>query len=200
MNMKKLLIVLLGLAVMSCNSSENKSATDEIKADSSSAAILEKDSASIANDETEQADDCVFDQSTQTEDFMKLTGIKNYSWDAKTRTATKVTENGDTLKLQRGGCDHYTVGVWKVESIHKTHSHDNGKWISEAIELGEYLKDELDLDKVKKAIQNKKYDLIEMDNGDMIQFHDQSLVDMNYTIERSSNENQTEIGIFMYMN
>lgn len=190
--MKLNILILIAVIAFSCQnaSNETEASTDD------SISIVEKNQPAIELDTN-----CIFDQTTQNDSFMLQTGIKDYTWEYRQRTATHVAENGDTLRFQRGGCDHFTVGVWRVSSLHKGHNHSSKHdWINEALELANYLKDELNVLALQKAAANENYDLMDIENGQMLMFSEQGLADMHYTIEKTSDENFEYLAIYMYMN
>jgi hypothetical protein len=190
--MKYSILILIVLIAFSCQNASDEATTNEI------------DSSSIAENNVPAVEldtNCIFNQETQNDSFMVQTGIKDYTWDYSQRTATHVAENGDTLKFQRGGCDNFTVGVWRVSSLHTGHKHNSKHdWINEALELADYLKDELNVMALQKAAANETYDLMDIDNGQMLFFNSEGLADMHYTIEKKSDENFEYLAIYMYMN
>jgi hypothetical protein len=49
-------------------------------------------------------DDCFFDQTTQTDEFLaEIPEFSDYIWDNVQKVATILLDDGDTLKVKRGG-------------------------------------------------------------------------------------------------
>jgi hypothetical protein len=85
-------------------------------------------------------DDCIFDQATQTDEFIKdIEEFKNYSWDDKTKEATIILENGDTLIAQRGGCNHFGISGLLIEKrgveepLDQNYIFEKGLWIAQRL-------------------------------------------------------------------
>lgn len=56
--------------------------------------------------------DCIFDQKTQNDDFLKgIEELKEYSWDAISKTATIKFSNKEILEIYRGGCNHFSLNA-----------------------------------------------------------------------------------------
>lgn len=57
-------------------------------------------------------DTCIFDQSTQTDDFLKgIEELKGYVWDNKTKTATVKLSEEEKIEIYRGGCDVFAMST-----------------------------------------------------------------------------------------
>lgn len=102
-------------------------------------------------------DDCIFDQKTQNDDFLKGNlAFKNYSWDTETKTATIPLEDGDTLEIYRGGCMHFSVIATFVTHRSIVDYNDWEEvykivyWIAQSLE-------EFDYELLKKAINEKDF-------------------------------------------
>ncbi|WP_340154053.1 hypothetical protein [uncultured Marivirga sp.] len=85
-----------------------------------------------------QDSDCVFDLSTQTDDFIKeIEETETYTWDDSKKEATILLDNGDTLIAHRGGCNHFGVSGTlikenvRLENIDKSYIIQSGIWIAE---------------------------------------------------------------------
>lgn len=75
-------------------------------------------------------DECVFDTSTYkftTQALKKYKSNIKYTWDDKEKEAKTVLQNGDTLTLHIGGCDHFSYSATLITSI----SFDDTKALTE---------------------------------------------------------------------
>ena len=60
--------------------------------------------------EKKSDDPCIFDQATQTDDFLKgKKGLEDYSWNQKTKIAEIVLNDHWSLSVIRGGCDTFEL-------------------------------------------------------------------------------------------
>lgn len=65
---------------------------------------------SVVEQESLESDDCIFDQQTQTDEFLRnIIELSGYYWDKESKTASIILENGDSLLITRGGCYHFGV-------------------------------------------------------------------------------------------
>ncbi len=68
-----------------------------------------------------EENDCVFDTSTYkftTEALKKYRDNIKFAWDNKDNSATTILDNGDTLNISIGGCNHFGYSATLYSSIH----------------------------------------------------------------------------------
>ena len=101
-------------------------------------------------------DNCTFDIKTQDDNFLKnIEELKDYKWDQKNKTATIDIYPNETIKIYRGGCNHFLL---KAEFlVPKTFTFEKNKeyifkrilWISKLIY------DDEDFVEIEKCILKK---------------------------------------------
>ncbi|RIJ42554.1 hypothetical protein [Pontibacter oryzae] len=181
-------LLLVGL-VISCNSPiaehQNSIPTDSTV---KQAETMPNNVASSAGSSYEESmDDCIFDQETQTDEFLKnVSELNNYSWDNDKRTATVILETGDTLLIYRGGCNHFSVAA---EFRFRKDKTDYSRWSNvyeKVLWIANLLDKEFDYNELKQAINSKNltYKRLEETETDEVLFNDPSLQEQNYKIER----------------
>lgn len=76
--------------------------------------------------------DCVFDLAQQTDDFLIThAALRNHIWNNDTKTATVYLENGDTIFIERGGCQYFNFYItqkfrhseWNIKQTQKIYQH-----------------------------------------------------------------------------
>lgn len=213
--MNKLVIFLIPILIFSCNNSEkNKEVMQKEVKDNevevveqvaletlvTSAEVednvrLEHPTIEEANDENE--DDCIFDQATQTDEFLHgISELENYSWDAEQKVATIPLNTSDTLLIRRGGCYHFGVSA---EFILYRRSIDYSKWenvFERVLWISKLLESEFAYEDIKEEIENSKI-RIEEDN---VSFQSEYLGDNNYSLYRKIEEGKTVIELSYYIN
>ncbi|MEZ5042925.1 MAG: hypothetical protein R2828_23725 [Saprospiraceae bacterium] len=149
----------------------------------------------------ESSNDCTFDQTTQTDAFVKaIPTIQSYTWDPVTHTATIPQPNGDTLELFRGGCDHYAVGG-RIKTLQSVDLSNTQSWIGKALQLAEIMKSEMEVDSLRKAIQQKDFVIEAYDEHHYeLGFTNEYLMMENYTFSAAKLDKTTIICASWYMN
>ncbi len=57
-------------------------------------------------------EDCIFDQATQTDDFLKgIKELEGYTWDDEAKTAEIILNDHWFLSITRGGCDSFSMSM-----------------------------------------------------------------------------------------
>lgn len=148
-------------------SSCNNSSYNALKSNDSTNKLIVNLESDDANQEFSQKgsnkqikNDCIFDLSTQTDDFIKnIPEFSNYVWNHSTKTGVVTLDGGEKLTVKRGGCNHFEVlGQW----IQKNRNHtiadidfwvEQGKWISSRILT------DTDYSELDKMISERHYDL-----------------------------------------
>ncbi|MDF3078150.1 MAG: hypothetical protein K0S09_2039 [Sphingobacteriaceae bacterium] len=107
------IVFLLTAVIISCSNSSQKSNSKSLKIDS-----LKK--VEMKGFTEPENSDCVFDTSTYkftTQALRKYKADIKFSWDDIEKEAKAVLENGDTLSLHIGGCDHFSYSATLVTDI-----------------------------------------------------------------------------------
>ena len=151
--------------------------------------------------ENTESEDCVFDQATQTDEFLKdVKELKGYRWNNASRSATYVLESGDTLLITRGGCHHFTVSA---EFRLKKDRTDYSKWnnvYQKVLWIAKALDNEFDYEELKKDIDLEKVTIEDYGYADVASFDNEILVDNGYTIERTLHPGSTTIRLSKTLN
>ena len=138
-------------------------------------------------------DDCIFDQKTQTDKFLKdNASFNSYTWDQKTKTATIPLEGGDTLLVYRGGCMHFSV---IATFISHNSTIDYNDW-EEVYKIAYWIASELDeynLERLKKGIDEKAYYLEDYSHNVKDEVLEFKAPISGYSLERILGQNVTTI-------
>ena len=156
--MKKSIVIFLAILAFSCGNKKERR----------SEALEQKDLIT--------EDDCIFDQSTQTDEFLKdIQALKSYVWDYESRTATILLENHDTLLISRGGC--YDFGVSAEFRIRNdTMNYKNWNMVFEKVLwIAKILESEFDYTRIKENIESNEIVIENYDGYDAVSFSDEYL-------------------------
>jgi len=202
--MKHLIYFLILIFTYSCNQNNRTDSnlktdlnvkTNQIKTDT--VANLEQKSEDLIQDTS----DCIFDQLTQTDEFLKgINELNGYKWDYKTRTATIILQNQDTLFITRGGC--YDFGV-SAEFRLRFDTTDYSEWknvFKKVLWIAKVLDNEFSYQEIKNEIDSSKIVIENSDFGDIIGFSSEHLQDSHYEISRKIEKDYTVITISYYIN
>lgn len=145
--------------------------------------------------------DCIFDQSTQNDDFLKdINELKNYTWDSKKKTATIKISNQETLKIHRGGCDHFSLDAEFI--VPKSITFQNNKeyifskilWVSELLYKS-------DFKAIKAVLDNNQISISqESSNFIFINLMDKELYEGFFISFKSENTEYNTFSISYYIN
>jgi len=162
------LLLLSVFVVFSCSNSEHaeKNPVDQHTEKTDSASLKNSETGSIEQQNSNNSsDDCVFDTSTfkfTIEALQKFNKNISYIWDDKEKQAIVPLENGDTLILHIGGCNHFSYcATFKTDSsvFHdKTFLFNKAEWLAK-----NFFTNGFDEGFVY-YIRNKKYQLERDDN------------------------------------
>jgi hypothetical protein len=97
------------ISIDSVNTEDSKELVDDLLTQIGS---LKTENVLIQDSIKVEQQTCFFDQSTQTDDFLK--GIKEfegYVWHSDTKTAEIVLNDHWSLTIKRGGCDHFEMSA-----------------------------------------------------------------------------------------
>ncbi|WP_296146005.1 hypothetical protein [uncultured Flavobacterium sp.] len=93
------------ILIISCSNKNETPVTTNLKV---------KDSITVINNDKQESNDsdCIFDNKPKelTEEWLKEAGFDNFTWDNK-KEAAIVINDGDTLFVYKGGCDHLVSSV-----------------------------------------------------------------------------------------
>ena len=144
--------------------------------------------------------DCIFDQSTQNDAFLKgIAELSNYTWNADKHTATILLSNTDTLYISRGGCYDFGVSAeFSLMDVNENYS-DFEKAKEKVLWITSLLKEEFDHDLLVKAFESKAYSTAQF-IPDVYSFDDEMLASRNYSMVNDRKNNRARIVISWYLN
>lgn len=142
-----------------------------------------------------KGDDCIFDPTTQTDEFLQgIPELENYVWNKHINTAKIQLAANETLYVSRGGCNHFGASA----DFHISEKEiDFEQALRKIIWIAELLKDEFEVELLKEAIEKKEYT-----TGDRtyMSFSNQRLSDLTYSMSFSRGTKETKISLSWYMN
>lgn len=147
----------------------------------------------IKLDSTQESQiDCVFDQSTQTDEFLdSIDFFKGYVWNDSTKTARLQLFNGEILKIHRGGCYHYSVSA-TIEMDSKMKLYPIEHFIHYFFTIASKLPQDFDYETVTNEIINKNYTVMEYDGSTKWRFNDENLRNNHYYISLEQLDDKVE--------
>ena len=142
---------------------------------------------------------CIFDQSTQTDAFLKgIKGLDNYTWDDESNSAEIVLNDHWFLTITRGGCDHFLLSAEFLYD-RNLEFEDNKKEIFEKIIwITSLLNEEFEYETIKKCIEEDKMTFTETTSGFYGNFMDSKIYEM-YTFDYRKEKGNTVFGISYYL-
>ncbi len=208
MNIKlSIFIIITNLFLLSCRDSILKTETTKVSID----AITSKDSKahleelltqidSIENKEStsqQENEDCIFDQSTQTDEFLKdIKELEGYVWHPDTKMAEIILNNQESLILKRGGCDVFQFYASfmneKVLDFEKDKKQifDSIIWITSLLE-------DFDGEDIKRVIEEGKISITKHDEFNYhANFMDKKLYEQYYFNFNNKDITTFEIGYY----
>ena len=202
MNIKIALLGLVFLTFISCCKNTDEPPVDNILVTKKESAgkYQETDFGLIRDRRTLPKVECIFEQSAQNDDFIKnIPEIEFYEWDKKTHTATVSLENGNTLDLFRGGCDHFSIGgTLRMFGLNKL---EEEVWIEKVVWIATLLQDEMKPDSLNEAILNGGYFVHRYSpTFQALKFKSKFLRDMNYSVDLVEKGEYSQISVYMTMN
>lgn len=103
-------------------------------------------------------DDCPFDLSNQTDDFIKdVPEFSDYVWNSSTKEATIKLPNGDVLIAQRGGCSHFGLSGTLI-STDSTPLSNEDYWRKKVLWIAKRIFDETDYSFLVYSLESKSYE------------------------------------------
>lgn len=148
--------------------------------------------------EKSEEEDCIFDQATQTDDFLKgIKELEGYDWDSKRKRAELFLNDHWVLSITRGGCDHFELSAEflyerKLDfEKDKKQIFDNIIWITSLIE-------EYEGDVIKEVISKEKITITKEDEFNyFVNFMDERIYE-SYLMS-FNNEKATTFSISYYL-
>jgi|GEM_PF-3024057 len=132
-----------------------------------------------------QPDDCIFDQQTQTDEFLKnIAEFDGYYWDKDSKTAEIPLDRGDYLLITRGGCYHFGVSA---EFRLRNDTTDYSDWqnvYDKVLWIAKILDSEFKFNMIKNDLDSNLITINKMEQGDTLYFSNEYLKDNNYSIDR----------------
>lgn len=161
----------------------------------------EKDSVVIEKQDSIESDDCIFDQITQTDEFLEdITELKGYQWNKESKIATFRLDNGDTLLITRGGCYHFGVSAEfrlrnaTIDFSDWTNVYDKVLWIAKILDT------EFEHDMIKNELDSNLITTQKFEHGESVYFSSQYLQDNNYSIDRELHKGLIILRLNKYIN
>lgn len=192
-------LIFILLIVFCCNSSGNSNLiTDRV--DNSELLSIDLIETSNLQNPSDSLD-CVFDQNTQTDEFLRnIPELKPYEWDQNSQTATVILDTRDTLFITRGGCAHFGVSAEFRLKNDKANYSDWNEVYKKILWIAELLKSEFMLDDIKNAINTDQIAIEKYDNIEVVYFNDEYLRDNHYEIMRKVEVDETVLSLSYYIN
>ena len=152
-----------------------------------------------SENQNRQNQDCIFDQSIQTDVFLKgIKELEGYTWDDDSKSAEIVLNDHWSLTITRGGCDHFLLSA-EFFYDRNLEFEDNKKVIFEKIIwITSLLKEEFEFESIKSCIEEDKLTFTETDNGFFGNFMDSKIYEM-YTFDYRKEKETTVFGISYYL-
>ncbi|MCV9385067.1 hypothetical protein [Reichenbachiella ulvae] len=205
-------VLVLLVFVTSCSSTHRETANQDSSVDSLLTAVVteqatdiivpeEKEPEEVEPQEKEPEDDCIFDQSTQTDEFLKgIKELENYEWDDITKTATIPLDNGDTLYVSRGGCYSFGVSALLKTTQNTSQYADWNQVFEQALWMSEVLQSEFAHEELKIDIESNKIEIESYDDQEVVTFSDEYLQSNHYELTRTLGEEAVTIELSYYIN
>lgn len=204
--MNRLCFLILCVFVFSCvKDKEAKkdaiviSIEDLSKKDSTNAVEVLLKNLDGKTDEKQDSEDCIFDQKTQTDEFLNgIEELKDYIWNQEAKTAEIILNDHWSLTIKRGGCNHFEVSATFIYDRflefdeNKKSVYDKFIWISGLLE-------EFDEEAINEAITNNNISIEVDEDRRFIQFMDSRLYE-SYSAMFYSKNNVTHIRLSYYLN
>ena len=107
-------------------------------------------------------EECVFDMSTQTDEFLRSNNLlKNFSWDSNNKIAIGLIGK-DTLQITRGGCGHFSFyGELTTKKIDTLNFGNKEFGFKKAMEIVKIVFPKVDQDLFENLLKKHSYELQE---------------------------------------
>lgn len=195
--MKNIIFYIPMILIFSCKhvNSESKEGSIHMSSDSLN---LVNDSVNLDKNEISD-EDCVFDQETQTDEFLKgIKELENYVWDSESKTAEIVLNDHWGLTIKRGGCNHFEMSASFLYDRVLDFEKDKKQIFDNIIWITSLLKD-FDAEIIKESINNDKIVITKDDKFNYhINFMDVKLYELYFM--NFNNDEVTTFDIGYYYN
>jgi len=191
------------LFCLSCNNASKKNeetiiVDDTLTKDSTEVIKSVINNTDLAN-EDEFIEECIFDQATQTDKFLKdIKELDSYVWNSENKTAEIVLNDHWSLTIKRGGCDHFEMSAsfmyYRILDIEKDKKQifDSVIWITSILE-------DFDGKDIKQVIDEGKVSITKRDEFNYhANFMDEKLYELYYF--NFNNKDITTFDIGYYYN
>ena len=148
---------------------------------------------------TEISEECIFDQATQTNDFLKEKPLfKEFKWDSISKVASGVI-GADSIQITRGGCTHFSFYVViRTKELDTLEFSDQKFGFKKALNLVRDVFPEPDFELFERLINEQLYELQEQENQKSYYFRNGDYCNTSLIIERLPNGfYQLEIGYYI---
>ncbi|MEN3324893.1 hypothetical protein VP395_14230 [Mariniflexile soesokkakense] len=197
--MKNIILHISIILIFSCKhvNSESKGATIHINNDG---LYFEKDSINSVKDKVFE-EDCVFDQETQTDGFLKgIKELENYVWDSESKTASIQISDNEILKIYRGGCTHFVLSAtYEIKNLNLSFPKDKEFVFSKVLWVSELLK-EFDLIKIQDDLKFNNFTFENDHNSIFLDLKNKEESNITYSIWVNDHSEYSEISIIRDMN
>lgn len=203
-------ITITTFILLSCKDSILKTETTKV---SINTATTSEDSETLLNELVTQIDsvqneeplslheqeDCIFDQVTQTDDFLKgIKELETYIWDAETKTAEIVLNDHWSLTIKRGGCDHFEMSAnFIYDRILNIEEENDKQQIFDSIIWITSLLEDFDGEDIKRVIEEDKVYVTKRDEYNYhANFMDEKLYELYYFDFNNKDRTTFKIGYY----
>lgn len=143
-------------------------------------------------------EDCIFDQSTQTDDFLKgIKELEGYVWFEEDKIAELVLNDHWSLSIKRGGCDHFELSAAFFYERILDFEENKKDILDKIVWVTSLLNEEFESNEIKKSIEENKMTFTEVKNGFYGNFLNSKIYEM-YTFYFTNGEQNTNFGISFY--
>ena len=202
-------ITITTFILLSCKDSILKTETTKVSIDT----LTSEDSETLLNELIIQIDsvqneeplsiheqeDCIFDQVTQTDDFLKgIKELETYIWDAETKTAEIVLNDHWSLTIKRGGCDHFEMSAnFIYDRILNIEEENDKQQIFDSIIWITSLLEDFDGEDIKRVIEEDKVYVTKRDEYNYhANFMDEKLYELYYFDFNNKDRTTFKIGYY----
>ena len=145
--------------------------------------------------------DCIFDQSTQTDFFLKdIKELENYTWDQETKTAEIVLNHHWSLNIICGGCDEFEFSAEFIHDRVLSFEDNKEEIFDRIIWIINLLEDFDEVDTIEGLIKNEHYTLtLESENALYVNFMNYKVYE-SYFMDFSTQDGITKFSISYLIN
>lgn len=105
-----------------------------------------------------QQEDCIFDSSAITEDFLKQNKeIKTYSWFDDTKTAAVLMKTGEYVFVKKWACVSYGMEAKKITMFPSAEQESISYWRNDLLSFGQQFLDKGDFEVYKSGIEKTQW-------------------------------------------